>query len=40
MFLHKYETVDDNQVLKYICKFVMDLKEDDEDGIEESRVHL
>ena len=40
MFLHKYETVDDNQVLKYICKFVMDLKEDDEEEIEESRVHL
>ena len=40
MFLHKYETVDDNHVLKYICKFVMDLKEDDEDEIEESRVHL
>ena len=40
MFLHKYETVDDNQVLKYICKFVMDLMEDDEDEIEESRVHL
>ena len=40
MFLNKYETVDDNQVLKYICTFVMDLKEDDEDEIEESRVHL
>ena len=40
MFLHKYETVDDNQVLKYICKFVIDLKESDEDEIEESRVHL
>ena len=40
MFLHKYETVDDNQVLKYICKFVMDLEEDDEDEIEESRVYL
>ena len=40
MFLHKYETVNHNQVLEYICKFVMDLKEDDEDEIEESRVHL
>ena len=40
MFLHKYQIVNDNQGLKYICKFVMDLKEDDEDEIEESRVHL
>ena len=40
MLLHKYDTVDDNQVLEYICKFVMELKEDDEDEIEESRVHL
>ena len=40
MILHTYERVNHNQALEYIHKFVMDLKEDDEDEIEESRVHL